>query len=164
MTFRRIELSSKRYRTELGGSAPGLYVMVMADGPDAKVGALESVANASDRLRVVQRKQRVRAPSPNAYPMRLAVVGELVGLNLGGYEKRDGVWVYDDKEGFEQRWAEVEHLESAVRLVLARRFGRLARWADWIHVERPTTDDEWEAQFLSAWQEVDQLGGPWSTG
>lgn len=164
MTVRHAELRSKQYQTELEGPAPALYVMVMADGRAAKVGALESAANASARLHGVEQKQGARAPE-SGYPMRLAVVGELVGLNLGRYHWRDGVWVYDDREAFDQRWAEVEHLESAVRLVLARRLGRLSKWADWIHLDVPiASNDAWAAQFVTAWQEVDQLGSPSSAG
>ena len=56
--------------------------------------------------------------------MRLAVVIEISDLAIAG----------DDDAESEERWAEVEHLESAVRFVLARLLGRVAQWTDWIHV------------------------------
>ena len=48
-----------------------------------------------------------------------------------------------------------------MRLSLARRVGRLARWTDWIEVDQsPMTDAAWLSAFHAAWLEVDQLGRP----
>lgn len=159
MPVRHMTFRSDRYESDAGGDPPALYVMVMHDGGAAKVGALESARNAAARLRRVEQKQRQRLPDTAAYPMRLAAVGEIAGLNLGQYRGTDGRWVYDDRDAFDRRWAEVEHLESAIRLVLARRLGRLSQWPDWITVERPLGSDEsWVEEFRSAWEEVDRLG------
>jgi hypothetical protein len=159
MTVRQVHLHSDRYADEAEGPAPALYIMVMAHGDAAKIGALEAAMNAPQRLLQVERKQRARTPEPSGYPMRLAIVGELVGLNLGCYEWRDGCWVYEDRVGFDRRWAIVEHLESALRLALARRLGRLSSWPEWIEIDTPIkTDHEWEALFMDAWREVDGLG------
>lgn len=161
MAIRIVGLRSDRYEPMSEGRAPALYVMVMAHGRAAKVGALESAENAPGRLRQVEQKQRRRVPDPAGYPMRLAILGELLGLNLGHYRWQDDRWIYDDKDAFDQRWTEVEHLESALRLVLARRLGRLSPWVDWILVDGPPlSEDAWESQFRSAWLEVDQLGRP----
>ncbi len=136
--------------------------MVSADGRFAKVGALESANNAANRLRGVERRHGSRHADPGAYPLRLVVVGEIDGLVLGRYRWNEDHWVYGDgKVGFDQRWAEVEHLESAVRLSLARRVGRLAGWADWIRINGPPlTDEAWLSAVHAAWLEVDQIGGP----
>jgi hypothetical protein len=82
-----------------------------------------------------------------AAPIRLAVVAELEGLVLG-----------PPGDVFNERWAEVEHLEWALRLVLARRLGRLAGWSEWIHICHPLEPDEWPGQVRAAWREVSRLG------
>lgn len=79
-----------------------------------------------------------------------AIVATLEGLVLGPYGDQ-----------FYERWAEVEHLESALRLVLARRLGRLAVWTDWIHIDKPVEEDQWSDLVQAAWGEVSRLGrGP----
>ena len=62
-----------------------LYVMVAADGRNAKVGALEKAARAERRLQEVARHHldRIPSPAPEAAPIRRAVVAELEGLVLG---------------------------------------------------------------------------------
>lgn len=162
MEFARVVLPTTRFTPAVSGPAAALYVMVSADARFAKVGALESAGNAVTRVRSVERHHRARHGDPGAYPLRLVVVGEIDGLVVGRYHWCDGRWVYDDgKEGFDQRWAEVEHLESAVRLSLARRVGGLAGWADWIRVDRPPLSDEaWLSEFHAAWLEADHIGGP----
>jgi len=121
--------------------------MVVAGGMSAKVGALEVATNASARLLRVQAAHRRREPEAG-YPMRLAVVLEICDLPMG----------VDHDLDWEERWAEVEHLESALRLVLSRRLGRLARWTDWIYVQRPLTDAQWVEQIVDAWTEVGRIG------
>lgn len=126
-----------------------LYVMVAADGFSAKVGALEKARNAEQRLHDVAKDHPTRkpAPAPECFPIRLAVVATLQGLVLGPYGDQ-----------FYERWAQVEHLEWALRLVLARRLGRLAGWTDWIHIDKPVEDDQWSDIVEDAWQEVSRLG------
>lgn len=80
--------------------------------------------------------------------MKLAVVLEISDLPISGDHDADS----------EERWAEVEHLESALRLTLARRLGNVARWTDWIHLARPVEDDTWETTIEAAWSEVVALG------
>ena len=94
--------------------------------------------------------------------MRLVVVGELVDLPLGHYSWNGEGWTYDDgdEEGWSRRWAGVEHLESTVRLVLARRLGRFSHWADWIELDAPVGDGQWAELLQQAWQEVGALGKP----
>lgn len=138
-------------RTPVDGRHPALYVMVAADGLTAKVGALEAAANAPQRLRRVDAAHRIRHDSPSSFPIRLAVVVELEDLAITG----------DRDEDSEERWAEVEHLESALRLALARRVGRLARWSDWIHVDVAMDDSEWKRQVEDAWSDVKEFAyGP----
>lgn len=136
------------------GRLPALYVMVTADGHAAKVGALESAANAWARLRRVEAHHRKLVVGAAGYAMRLAVVAELADLAIGG----------DHDVESEERWAEVEHLESALRLVLARRLGRVARWTDWIHVDSALSNDEWARAVEEAWHDVDALGRAASSG
>jgi hypothetical protein len=157
----RVVLPTCRFTPALDGPSAALYVIVAAHGRLAKVGALESADNVQRRLRRVERDHRTRDDDPEAHPLRVVLVGEIEGLVVGGYRWVDDGWVYDGgKAGFDQRWAEVEHLESAVRLGVARRVGRVARWADWIEVDRPSmTDTAWLSAFQSSWLEVDQLGG-----
>ena len=144
-----IRLEDARRQPTAEGTAAALYVMVTDDGCDAKVGALEKAANADRRLLQVAKKHSTQTsiPSLEGASMRLAVVAELVGLALG-----------EPGDVFFERWAEVEHLESAMRLVLARRLGRLARWADWIHLDPPIDDAQWVAHVEAAWREVSRLG------
>lgn len=127
------------------GPSSALYVMVTADGTAAKIGACERVDRAEGRLREVEKKQRTRTEDLAAYPIRLAIVAELKGLAVDG---EDG----------DEMWSITTHLESAVRLVLARRLGRLAAWSDWIHVDQPLSAELWHSEFLSAWTEVAALG------
>ena len=134
-------------RPRIDGRLPAVYVMVLADGQGAKVGALEAAANAPVRLKRVQEAHRRREPGA-AYPMRLVVVLEIADLAISGDHDVDS----------EERWAEVEHLEAALRLSLARRVGRLARWADWIHVDRALDDTEWVGVVQTAWTEVTKIG------
>lgn len=55
----------------------------------------------------------------------------------------------------------VEHLESALRLSLARRLGRVARWADWIELDPPLADDAaWLDAVHAAWTEADNSALP----
>ncbi len=102
-------------------------------------------------------QQRDCLLAANAYacvgrlPIQLVVVAELDGLALGVHTDEPILW--------EERWAEVEHLEAAMRLVLARRLGQLARRTDWIHVDRPIDADEWNRHVDAAWAEVDALRG-----
>ena len=144
-----IRLEDERRRPTAEGTAAALYVMVTADGCDVKVGALEKAARAERRLREVAKHHltRIPTPPPEDAPMRLAVVAELDGLVLG-----------PPGDVFYERWAEVEHLESAMRLVLARRLGRLARWSDWIHLDQPIDDGQWVDHVEAAWLEVSRLG------
>ena len=87
-----------------------------------------------------------------------AIVGEIVGLNLRR-TRRDGAWVYSDRVEFDRRWAEVEHIETTLRLVLARRLGRLSPWTDWIYLDPPIVDDNWWREVIvAAWEEVDGHG------
>lgn len=127
---------------------PALYVMVLASGRAAKVGALEAATNAPERLRRVEADHRRRDPDAAGYPMRLAVIIEISDLPIAG----------DHDAESEERWAEVEHLESALRLVLARRLGRVARWTDWIHMHHKLTESGWEREVQEAWCEVRNLG------
>lgn len=146
-TYQLLSLTSGTARPQIEGRLPALYVMIVASGTSAKVGALEAATNAPVRLSRVQAAHRRREPNAG-YPMRLAVVLELCDLPIAG----------DHDIESEERWAEVEHLESALRLVLARRLGRLARWTDWIHVQRPLTDAEWVGEIEKAWIEVRRVG------
>jgi len=154
-------LATGRFTAAVDAPPAALYLMVAAHGRLAKIGALESAANAADRLRTVERHQRIRDGDSSAYPLRVVVVGEIPGLVLDPYRWTDYRWDYElGKEAFDQRWAEVEHLESAVRLSLSRRVRRLA-WTDWIEVARPPeTDEAWLSAFLAAWREADELGSP----
>lgn len=120
-------------------------MMVAANGLSAKVGALERVDRAEGRLREVERKHRTRVEDLSNFPMRLAVVIELDGLFVNG---ADG----------DEMWAITTHLESAMRFVLARRVGRLAAWADWIHVDVPLSFSEWLSAVEAAWADVEVLG------
>jgi hypothetical protein len=131
------------------GPAAALYVMVTASGRDAKIGALEKAINAKSRLGQVNKKHPTQTPTPppEKAHIRLTVVAELQGLVLGPPGK-----------GFYERWAEVEHLESAMRLVLARRLGTLAAWTDWIHLKHPIDDEQWPGHVEDAWSEVCRLG------
>ncbi len=80
--------------------------------------------------------------------MTLAVVLEITDLPIAGDHDADS----------EERWAEVEHLEAALRLTLARRLGRVARWTDWIHLHRPLSVEGWISEVERAWVEVSELG------
>lgn len=131
------------------GRVPALYVMVVADGTSAKVGALETASNALARLSRVQAAHRHREPTAS-FPMALAVVLEIADLPIKGDHDSDS----------EERWAELEHLESALRLVLARRLGRVARWTDWIHIDESMSLGQWVGSVEQAWSEVCSLGGP----
>jgi hypothetical protein len=122
--------------------------MVTADQLLAKVGALESVANAESRLLGVGKKQRDRSMDLVCYPIRLAVIAEL----------EDVVLPHDS--GYDERWAKVEHVESAVRLALARQVGRLHRWTDWVHVERPIKLQQWTELVQRTWLDVERIGVP----
>ena len=135
-------------RPLIEGRRPALYVMILAHGGSAKIGALESTLNATIRLGRVQAAHRRRDADDSCYPMRLAVVIEIEDLPIAGDHDADS----------EERWAEVEHLESALRLVLARRLGRLARWTDWIHIETAIDDAEWPRLIDEAWDDVVALG------
>jgi hypothetical protein len=151
--YQRLVLRSRHVDASTEGAAAALYVMVAADGATAKVGALESAANADKRLRRVQAHHRGRNAEPVGFPLRLVLVAELEGLVLG-----------DPGPIRDARWALVEHLESAMRLVLARRLGRLSGWPEWIHVDSALDADQWTAQVESAWAVVDDLGhGPQGT-
>jgi hypothetical protein len=119
--------------------------MVAADGRSAKIGACERASNAEMRLRRVEGAHRKRHPVDGVFPLAIAVVAEIEGLVVSG----------DDGEDM---WSITTHLEGAMRLVLARRRGRLAVWTDWIHVDRPISIDEWEGEFRAAWAEVSALG------
>lgn len=134
--------------TGVEGLPAALYVMACADGRTAKIGALESAVNADARLRRVEAKHRMQDREPASHSLRLVLVADLEGLVLGTYED----------PAFEERWALVEHLESAMRLALARRVGHLARWADWIQVQQPLSAENWVAHVHQAWQQVDTLG------
>jgi hypothetical protein len=142
----RVVLRS-RHDAAREGIAAALYVMESADGTTAKIGALEVAANAAMRLRTVEAKHRGRIAEPAVFPLRIVLVAELAGLALG-----------DPDPQREARWAHGEHLESAVRLVLARRLGSLSAWPEWINVEAPVTPDAWAAHVEAAWATVDDLG------
>lgn len=132
------------------GPPAALYVMVTADGRAAKVGALEQARNAEARLRAVEKRHRGHVPDPACYPMALAVVMELEGIDVSG---PDG----------EEAWHRTTLLEGMLRYVLARRLGRLAEWADWMHVDRQPKDG-WLAEVERAWDELRPLGAsPTST-
>lgn len=132
------------------GPPSALYVMVTADGRVAKVGALEQGANAGARLKAVEKRQRGRVPDPSCYPLALAVVMELEGIDVSG---PDG----------EEAWHRTTLLEGMLRYVLARRLGRLAEWADWMHVDRQPVDG-WVAEVERACDELRPLGAsPTST-
>lgn len=146
-TYELLSLPSGTTRPHINGRLTALYVMVVADGTTAKIGALEAASNAPARLVQVQRAHSRREPQAS-YPMRLAVVLEICDLPMGRERDLDS----------EERWAEVEHLESALRLVLSRRLGRLARWPDWIHVQRPLADAQSVEQIQDAWIEVGRIG------
>jgi hypothetical protein len=121
--------------------------MESADGTTAKIGACEVAANAAMRLRAVEAKHRGRA-EPAVFPLRIVIVAELAGLVLP-----------DDEPQPAAHWAEVEDLESALRLALARRLGaRLSAWPEWLHLDTPVTADAWVAHVEAAWAEVDDLG------
>ena len=153
-------LQSSRFAPVVEGPPAALYVMVAAHGRLAKVGALESAANVEARRQSIERHQRTRDDDASAYPLSVVAVGEVKGLVVGRYRWVDGHWDYHGgQQGFDQRWADVEHLESAVRLCLARRLGRLSRWPDWIELDKPIGSDEaWLESFEAAWAEVDRLG------
>jgi hypothetical protein len=145
--YRRLVLRSRHIGASADGVPAALYVMVAADGATAKVGALESAANADNRLRTVEAHHRGRNAEPAGFPLRLVVVAELEGLVLGeAGPTRDACW------------ASVEHLESAMRLVLARHLGRLSGWPEWIHVDSALNADQWVAHVEAAWAVVDGLG------
>jgi hypothetical protein len=80
--------------------------------------------------------------------MTLAVVLEVSDLPIAGDHDVDS----------EERWAELEHLETALRLALARRLGSIARWTDWIHLAQPLSSDRWPVEVESAWADVSRLG------
>lgn len=127
------------------GPSSALYVMVTADGTAAKVGACERVDRVEGRLREVEKKQRTRIEDPAAYPIRLVIVAELKGLVVSG------------EDGWEM-WSITTHLETAMRLVIARRLGHLSGWADWLHLEQQLDAAELRSAFLAAWTEVAALG------
>lgn len=143
---RILRLRSGTARPTIEGRTPALYVMVVADGRAAKVGALESAANAEKRVRRVEAAHLAR--QSDAGSVRLAVVVELEDVAIAGDRDADS----------EERWAGVEHLESALRLVLARRLGRVARWTDWILLDHALTDDAWVAAVEAAWPEIEHFG------
>lgn len=147
MPYEVRSVRSATSRPMIQGRAPALYVMAVADGSSAKVGALETADNALARLSRVQAAHRRREPTAS-FPMALAVVLEVVDLPIAGDRDADS----------EERWAELEHLESALRLVLARRLGRVARWTDWIHINEPISPDELATVVDEAWSEVCSLG------
>lgn len=147
MSHELLAVRSGTTRAIIDGRAPALYVMTMANGVSAKVGALEAARNAGTRLSDVQRDHRRREPE-GSFPLSLVVVLEIVDLPIAGDHDVDS----------EERWAELEHLESALRLVLARRHGRLARWTDWIHLDTPMSTDQWVTSVREAWEEVCSLG------
>lgn len=126
-----------------------LYVMVSETGTVAKVGACERIGNVTQRLTSVERKYQRRIFDPLA-TLRLVAKIELVGLSLfsaGDYDER---WA--------DIWAEVESLESALRLALGRRLGRMHEWTDYIHLDRAIHDDEWPSLIRTAWEQVGTLG------
>ena len=134
------------------GSDPSwsaLYVMVAEGGRVAKVGACERLANIDRRLGEVTAKLQRNTGDPTAR-MRIVVKVALEGLAM-----RTG----DD---YHPQWtdirAEVESLESAVRLALARRLGRLHGWTDFIHLDRDVEMDEWPGLVRAAWTDVQALG------
>ena len=147
-----VTLTGDWFSTARIGQPAALYVMVAAGGSAAKIGALERAENALDRAKAVDRKQRSRLDDEaqrTAYvPLRLAIVAELEGLVLGPY----------DTPEFDERWAEVEHVEAALRLGLARRLGNLSRWTDWIDLDEPVPDAAWRDHVEHAWRGVTALG------
>ena len=142
---RRILLAGGDRGLRADGASSALYVMVMADGIAAKVGALERADNAVLRLQAVERKQRIRHPDEAAYPMRLAVVAELDGLDVSGPDA-------------DEAWSRTTHFETLMRFVLARRLGRMAAWPDWIWLDRTPKDDDWVSEMTTAWAEILRLG------
>jgi hypothetical protein len=133
-----------------GGDAPSavLYVMVTADGSKAKIGACYHAGNTLTRRRDVEKKLRSALPDEPLYPLMLAVVAEIRGLALGDYD--DPQW--------DERWAEVEHLESATRLAVARRVGRLSRFVDYVEVDADRSPGSWADVLDEAWTEASRLG------
>ncbi|MEM9714570.1 MAG: hypothetical protein AAGA17_20275 [Actinomycetota bacterium] len=124
-----------------GGPAPPavIYAMVTADGSKVKIGACEHGGNALRRRTAVERTLRSKFDDESLYPLELAVVSEIEGLALG--DDRDEAW--------DERWKEVEHLESAMRLAVARRVGRLSRLVDYVEVERVPIS--WSETMDAAW-------------
>jgi hypothetical protein len=135
------------------GETAALYVMVMAHGREAKIGAVEKVHRAEARLREVDAALMKKGREGECFPVGLALVAELEGLVVGP----PGSPGSPERVRYYERWALVEHLESALRLVLARRLGHLSAATDWIHVEEPLTIARWVSEVEAAWTAVCSL-------
>lgn len=133
-----------------------LYVMVSnapADTPGgprwaAKVGACERLRNVPNRLAGVEKKYQERVPGGS---MRTVVQMELVGLSL-----------YDGEEDYEfwpEMWEEVQAREFALRFLLGQELGRMHRFADYIHVERELSNEEWVDAVRGAWKRLSEATG-----
>ncbi|MCU1352585.1 MAG: hypothetical protein JWM05_1794 [Acidimicrobiales bacterium] len=141
----RIVLSGGGAGLATQGPVAALYVMEAANGGVAKIGALERSRNAEQRVRDVQRGQRKRETDPAAYPIRLAVIAELDGLDVTGPDA-------------DEAWSRTVHYETLMRFVIARRVGRLHAWPDWIYIDRHPDQNDWAAEFRGAWSEVLSIG------
>jgi hypothetical protein len=134
----------------VAGEPAALYVMVMAHGREAKIGALEKARRAERRLREVDATLVKRGREAGCFPVGLALIAELDGLVVGP----PGSPGSPERTHYYERWALVEHLESALRVTLARRLGRLSAATDWIHVEQPLTIAGWITEVKDAWTTV----------
>jgi hypothetical protein len=147
--YETIHLRSRRF-TATADRAAALYVMVTADGRHAKVGFVEAEDHAPARLRAVQHDQmKKKAIAEEGFPLSFGVVAVVDGLVLGSPKH--------DPEVYLQRIAEVEHLESALRLVLARRLGSFRGWPEWIVTDKPVDAERWVTEVKNAWAKVDEL-------
>lgn len=120
-----------------------IYVMVSDSGAVAKIGACERLRNVPNRQVGVEKKYQERVPDGL---MRTVVQIELVGLSL-----------YDGDEEYEQwadMWEEVQAREFALRFLLGQKLGRMHKWADYIHVDKSLTDEQWVEEARSAWSRL----------
>jgi hypothetical protein len=134
----------------VAGETAALYVMVMAHGREAKIGAVEKAQRAAERLREVDAALVKRGREAACFPVGLAVVAELDGLVVGPPADPQST----QRIRYYERWALVEHLESALRLAFARRLGSLSAATNWIHLDRPLTIGEWVEEVEAAWTAV----------
>ncbi len=145
----RITLACPNVEAAAGETA-ALYVMVMAHGREAKIGAVEKAQRATERLHEVDAALMKRGREAACFPIGLALVAELDGLVVGPPGNPQST----QRVTYYERWALVEHLESALRLVLARRLGSLSAATDWIHLERSMTTADWVEEVEAAWTAV----------